>query len=126
METSADANRREEPSDASKDKLGDAVRAGDRLSRRVGGPAASGTMWLDFQANGWLETETDFPMARGRKKFRWRWLSFDEATGTARIECQREGETTTHDVVFMDDETIRLVPPNIAVLEIELVFRRAR
>ena len=94
----------------------------------VGNGESTGTMSLVFHRNGKLETYTDFAMASSRKPKigTWKLASWDEATQIAIIECELLDETTETRVLFVDDDTIELVPPNIAVLEQELRFRRVK
>jgi hypothetical protein len=94
--------------------LFDGVAAGD----------TAGRMQLKFHANGTLETISDFPAARSHKRWRWSVISWDKARGTMEIECVMPGESVRTTVVFLDDNTIELVPPNIHVLEMRLRFAR--
>lgn len=87
-----------------------------------------GTMALVFHRNGKLETFTDFPMASlGRPKTgTWSVEAWDAKSSTVTIKSLLEPD---HDPVitkirFIDDDTIQLIPPNIAVLEMELRFGR--
>jgi hypothetical protein len=92
----------------------------------VAGGESAGTMSLVFHRNGKLETFTDFPMAStGRPKVgTWSILSWDEPGRIATLKCTLLDEVTETRVTFIDDDTIQLIPPNIAVLEMELRFRR--
>ena len=44
----------------------------------------------------------------------------------ATLTCDLFDEITETRVTFIDDDTIQLIPPNIAVLKMELRFRRNR
>lgn len=92
----------------------------------VAGGEVTGTMSLVFHRNGQLETYTDFPMAStGKPKIgKWSILSWDAAEKVATVRCDLFDEITETKITFIDDNTIQLIPPNIAVLEMELRFRR--
>ncbi len=92
------------------------------------GDESVGTMSLVFHRNGKLETFTDFPMAStGKPKVgKWKLKSWDDSGQIAILECDLFDELTETRVRFIDEDTIQLVPPNIAVLEMELRFRRSK
>ena len=92
----------------------------------VAGGETNGTMSLVFHRNGMLETYTDFPMAStGKPKVgKWSIVSWDKKAEVATVRCDLFDEITETKVTFIDDNTIQLIPPNIAVLEMELRFRR--
>lgn len=92
----------------------------------VAGGEVTGTMSLVFKRNGQLETYTDFPMAStGKPKIgKWSILSWDAEAKVATVRCDLFDEITETKITFIDDNTIQLIPPNIAVLEMELRFRR--
>ncbi len=98
----------------------------ENLFDSVADGQATGSMSLVFHTNGRLETYTDFPMAStGKPKVgKWSVLSWDKKRQVAKLRCDLFDEITETTVTFIDDHTIQLVPPNIAVLEMELRFRR--
>lgn len=100
----------------------------DLIDSIAEGDDSVGTMSLVFHRNGKLETFTDFPMAStGKPKVgTWKLKSWDESNQTAVLECDLFDELTETKVTFIDNDTIQLVPPNIAVLEMELRFRRGK
>ena len=100
----------------------------ENLYNSVAGGEIEGSMSLVFHRNGKLETFTDFPMAStGEPKVgKWSLLSWDENGQVATLRCDLFDEVTETRVTFIDDDTIQLIPPNIAVLELELRFRRKK
>ena len=55
---------------------------------------------------------------------KWSILSWDKQAEVATVRCDLFDEITETKVTFIDENTIQLIPPNIAVLEMELRFRR--
>lgn len=110
-------------SDASNEK---AAANTEDLYNSIAGGEVEGTMSLVFHRNGTLETLTDFPMAStGKPKIgKWSILSWDEESQVATLRCDLFDAVTETRITFIDDDTIQLIPPNIAVLEMELRFRR--
>jgi len=118
--------------DGATDKNGDSSHkaaddTGDLFDSIAGGESV-GTMSLVFHRNGKLETFTDFPMAStGKPKVGlWSLSSWDENSKVATLSCELMDEVTETTVTFVDDDTIQLIPPNIAVLKMELRFRRRK
>jgi len=91
-------------------------------------PATSGnhSIELRFLKNGNLETATSLPSIQTQKAGRWRMLSYDESNRIAMIECDLMQQRTEHKVEFLDSNTIRLIPPNLAGLKISMEFKRVR
>jgi hypothetical protein len=79
---------------------------------------------LQFYRNGRLDTVTQLPNIQTQKSGRWRWIAFDPATRMATIECELMQQRTQHQVEFVDPQTIRLVPPNMAGLKLQLEFKK--
>jgi hypothetical protein len=79
---------------------------------------------LQFYRNGRLDTVTDLPNIQTQKSGQWRLLTFDEASQRATIECELMQQRTQHQVEFVDSNTMRLVPPNMAGLKLTLTFKR--
>lgn len=119
---SPDESAKATASPASEKALGDT----EDLFDSVAGGDVTGTMSLVFHRNGQLETYTDFPMAStGKPKIgKWSILSWDADEKIATVRCDLFDEITETKITFIDDNTIQLIPPNIAVLEMELRFRR--
>ena len=84
-------------------------------------------MQLDFFRNGRLATTTAMGnVTPTPKKGRWEMVSFDEPSQTMTIKCQIGLQESEHKVEFIDADTIKLVPPNMAGLRLKLRFQRKR
>jgi hypothetical protein len=84
-------------------------------------------MRIQFRGNGTLTTITSM----GRvtpvpKQGRWSIQSWDEVNRKMVIECTLSGQSSEHEVEFLDDSTIRLVPPNMAGLSLKVKFKRVK
>ena len=79
---------------------------------------------LQFYRNGRLDTVTDLPNIQTQKTGQWRLLSLDEASGKGTIECELMQQRTQHQIEFIDSNTIKLVPPNMAGLKLTLEFKK--
>ena len=85
----------------------------------------AGSMTVEFGSDGQLKTATDFPMGGGDKEGTWRWISFDNKTNSAVVETVLNNDSNITTVYFVDDNTIKMVPPNLVALKLEMRFRRA-
>jgi hypothetical protein len=109
----------------------------DSLLRRLGQSNAAGDlskseeeppkMLLQFHPNGKLKTTTrmgsfDPPPKEGS----WRQLSFDDAKNVMTIECTIGTQVTEHEVAFLDNDLIELVPPNMAGTNNKIKFSRSK
>ena len=81
-------------------------------------------MLIHFYNSGYLATETNMGSMSTQKQGSWKFLSFDAQTRTAKIQCKLVDDTTDFDVIVQDDNTLRLVPPNMAGLKTKLKFVR--
>jgi hypothetical protein len=81
-------------------------------------------MQVHFNYSGSLMTETNLGSVATKKYGSWKFLNYDAASKTARIECFMLDETTEFDVLVDDENTIRLVPPNMAGLKQKMKFVR--
>jgi hypothetical protein len=84
------------------------------------------TMELRFYRNGRLDTVTRLPQIQTHKSGTWRLIHSDPPQRRITIECELLGQTTEHVIEWIDDDTIRLIPPNMAGLKLELDFKRSR
>ena len=91
----------------------------------VGEPASS-RMRLEFLSGGIFKTSTSMGSVQGKKEGQWEWLSFDEQHSTAKLRFTIGLQVTEHDVLFLDDESIELIPPNMAGLDMKVRFSRSR
>ena len=97
----------------------------DALGQRVNAGAESESrMVLVFYWNGQLETETRMGAVASKKQGTWQVVGGDPSKQETVISCQLQGQTTEHTVTFIDDDTIRLVPPNMAGVPQALTFVR--
>lgn len=81
-------------------------------------------MRLVFFWNGKLETQTQLGALASRKSGSWEVIQASPDGTTVTLSCQLQGQTTEHEVTFVDPDTIRLVPPNMAGVPQPLTFRR--
>jgi small subunit ribosomal protein S16 len=84
-------------------------------------------MQLQFFRNGNLQTTTMIGIvAPTPKQGRWKMLSFDEQSGNMKVKCTIGLQETEHEIEFIDADTIKLVPPNLAGLSLKLRFRKKK
>ena len=81
-------------------------------------------MLIQFYYSGALATETNMGSVTTQKKGSWKFLSYDVGSRTAKIQCKLVDDTTDFDVIVVDENTLRLVPPNMAGLTKKLKFVR--
>lgn len=81
-------------------------------------------MLVRFYNSGYLATETNMGSMSTQKHGNWKFLSYDAQTRTAKIQCKLVDDTTDFDVIVEDENTLRLVPPNMAGLTKKLKFVR--
>ncbi len=90
--------------------------AGEDLDDRVGGEEP-GKMIVRFASDGSLETRTDFGMAKGNHDGTWTLISTSDDKKEFRLSCKLKDYECQTVVTFVDDQTIRMIPPNMAGLE---------
>lgn len=112
------------------------IEHGDKLTKRVnqneGNPEndigiaedLSERMMLVFSASGSLQTKTRMGEVNREKNGLWKVVEFDEENSKMKISCELMGQQTEHDVRFIEEDLIRLVPPNMAGTTSKLTFRR--
>ena len=83
-------------------------------------------MLIRFYYSGSLATETKMGNVSTEKRGSWKFLSYDAQTRTAKIQCKLVDDTTDFDVVVEDENTLRLVPPNMAGLKKKMKFVRQK
>lgn len=81
-------------------------------------------MTIRFLRNGQLETATNLGAVGREKSGTWKLISFDEATRMMTLLCEIQDQETEHKVEFLDRETIKLVPPNMAGTTMKIRFKR--
>ena len=107
------------------------IETADKVLRRFKGsefnseePSVS-RMRIEFRSGGTLRTSTNMGSVQGQKEGQWEWLSFDKDDSTAKLKFTIGLQVTEHEVQFLDDDTIELVPPNMAGLEMKVRFKRS-
>ena len=83
-------------------------------------------MTLDFRSSGQLVTTTRLGKIDSEKQGRWRMIKFDPPS-TMTIECyldQQSDQSRQLEVTWIDDETIRMTPPNMSGQKMKLNFKK--
>ncbi len=108
------------------------IEHGEKLTERVNQSAEksgestdlSERMMLVFYASGSLQTNTRMGDVNREKNGSWNVVEFDEENSKMKIRCDLMGQQTEHEVRFIEEDLIRLVPPNMAGTKSKLTFRR--
>ena len=86
------------------------------------------SMTLNFKADGTWSSQTNFPMAKGEKTGIWKVISDSENEMV--ISCvwtdskTGKSDSTRTTIRFVKPEQIKLAPPNMNGLDLELTFDR--
>jgi len=83
-------------------------------------------MTLDFRSSGQLVTTTKLGKINSEKTGRWRMIKFDPPS-TMNIECyldEQSDQSRKLEVTWIDDETIRMTPPNMSGQKMKLNFKK--
>lgn len=83
-----------------------------------------GRMLLVFHSSGKLQTMTQMGAIDRGKTGSWELLEFNRAAQTSRIRCVLNGQTTEHQIEWLADGNLKMVPPNMAGTLSKLEFRR--
>ena len=84
-------------------------------------------MQIQFLGNGKLTTITHMGrVTPDPKQGIWEMISFDQSSNTMKVKCQLGLQQSEHEIEFLDDDTIKLLPPNLAGLKLKLEFRRQK
>lgn len=82
-------------------------------------------MRLKFRRNGTFTTTTQLgEITPAPKNGTWKLKESDPLSNNLTIEFKIRDQSTDHEVRFLDDNTIELVPPNMAGTDQKLRFRR--
>ena len=81
-------------------------------------------MSVEFRSDGVLKTQTLMGSMDRQKEGSWTLLSFDESSSTMRLKCVLGMQETEHEIELLDEDTIRMIPPNMAGVEMKLRFKR--
>lgn len=84
----------------------------------------SDRMVLTFKRNGVVHTRTTMGDIDQEKTGTWKLVSFDEASNLMAISCEINTQKSDHEITFVDEKTIKLVPPNMAGLKMKLKFSK--
>ena len=88
--------------------------------------SADPKMTLRFLLNGRLETSTSIGAVNQQKQGTWKLIEFDETTSTMTLKCDIQNQESEHKVEFLDQETIKLIPPNMAGTTMKIKFKRQK
>ena len=102
----------------------DSDRTADSADLAVDSEPQKPRMLIRFYYSGSLATETNMGSVSTKKYGSWKLLSYDADTRTAKIQCKLVDDTTDFDVIVEDENTLRLVPPNMAGLTKKMKFVR--
>lgn len=83
-------------------------------------------MTLDFRSSGQLVTTTKLGKIDSVKKGRWRMIKFDPPSNMT-IECdldQQSDESRQLEITLIDNQTIRMTPPNMSGQKMKLNFKK--
>ena len=81
-------------------------------------------MSLQFLGSGQLKTVTVMGNINREKEGTWEFESFDEDSETSKITCTIGLQETSHEIRWIKDDVIELVPPNMAGVDLELQFKK--
>ncbi len=82
-------------------------------------------MLIQFLRNGQITTITQMGTVNPNPKLgSWELVAFDEPTSKMKIKCKIGLQESEHEIEFLDEDTIKLVPPNLAGLSLKLKFQR--
>jgi len=83
-------------------------------------------MSIEFANAGTFKTTTVMGDIDRTKEGSWKWVSYDEANQTAVVKCKVGLQETDHDISWIDESVIELIPPNLAGLDMRLRFVRTK
>ena len=82
-------------------------------------------MLVVFHSSGKLETVTQMGEIDRKKTGTWELLEFESAEQTSLIRCTLNDQTTEHEIDWLANGNLKMVPPNMAGTLTKLEFRRA-
>ena len=85
---------------------------------------APAKMSIEFSSGGKLTTRTQMGSIDSEKVGRWDFQSYDAEMGVMKVKCNLDGQATEHEIEFVDADTIRWVPPNMAGTTRQIRFVR--
>ena len=96
----------------------------DRVSESGDSNESETGMKLIFLANGTFMTVTKMGAIDQSKQGRWTLIGFDAASNVMTVNFSLQSQNSEHEIEFVDDNQIRLVPPNMAGLSMKVQFER--
>ena len=81
-----------------------------------------GRMLIVFHSSGKLETVTQMGAIDRNKTGSWELLSYDRSTRTSQVRCVLNDQTTEHEIDWLDNGNMKMVPPNMAGTLTKLEF----
>lgn len=81
-------------------------------------------MTIEFSNGGKLKTTTIMGEIDRTKEGSWSLVSYDETNQVSVIKCTIGLQETEHEVDWIDDNTIEIVPPNMAGVDMKLRFTK--
>jgi len=88
--------------------------------------AALPAMTLDFRSNGQLVTTTKLGKIDSKKTGRWAMIRFDPPSAMT-VECfldEQSDQSRQLEVTWIDEQTIRMTPPNMSGQKMKLNFKK--
>jgi hypothetical protein len=107
-------------------ELAEAAKLSDKVVNEEEADSGGSTMTIQFDRSGKLQTNTSMGLIKSTKQGTWRFLGYDEPKSQMQIECTLGMQTTEHDIVFQDSDTIDWIPPNLAGTSQKVRFIRAK
>lgn len=87
-------------------------------------PHDESRMRVVFQADGILKTNTAMGAITGYKEGYWELVSVDESNSKIRLKCKLGLQETEHEIEILGPDTIKMVPPNMAGVDMKIRFNR--
>ena len=104
------------------------VQKADRLGQRINQnqDGAESRMRIIFESGGGLTTQTSMGEIQREKTGSWKLVSFDDQTNIMELVCDLGSGEVPTSVAYLDDDTIKLIPPNMAGTKTKLKFARKK
>ena len=105
------------------------IKAADDVADRIDASddeSSPPRMSIEFANSGTFKTTTVMGNIDRTKEGSWIWVSYDESKQTAVVKCTVGLQETDHDISWIDESVIELIPPNLAGLDMRLRFVRSK
>ncbi len=83
-------------------------------------------MVVEFTSRGILTTHTQLGAIRRDKSGTWRVLATEPNQNLTRVAYSLAGDSGELSIEWIDNDTMKMVPPNMAGLSMKLTFRRRK